>query len=63
MRTKLALTANISKLGISGLLKVSTFNKNFNGLTVSGFEIPAYSYWQHVVGNSTIQKTGVNLES
>ena len=26
------LTANISKLGVSGLLKVSTFNQNFNGL-------------------------------
>jgi len=27
------LTANISKLGVSGLLKVCTFNKIFNGLT------------------------------
>jgi hypothetical protein len=27
------VTANISKLGISSLLKVSTFNKIFNGLT------------------------------
>ena len=26
------LTANISKLGVIGLRKVSTFNQNFNGL-------------------------------
>lgn len=26
-------TANISKLGVSGLFKVCTLNKNFNGLT------------------------------
>ncbi len=25
-------TANISKLGVGGLFKVCTFNKNFNGL-------------------------------
>lgn len=27
------LTTNISKLGVSGLIKVCTFNKTFNGLT------------------------------
>ena len=42
------LTANISKLGLSGLRKVCTFNQNFNGLTGWSFEIPAYSYWQTV---------------
>ncbi len=31
-KNKLALTANISKLGNSGLLKVCTFNQNCNGL-------------------------------
>lgn len=29
----LSLTANMSKPGVSGLFKVCTFNKNFNGLT------------------------------
>ncbi|MBB3185919.1 hypothetical protein FHX64_000082 [Microbacter margulisiae] len=45
------LTANISKLGVSGLRKFSTFNQNCNGLIGSGTEIPASSYWQTVTAN------------
>ena len=43
------ITANISKLGGSGLRKVSTFNQNCNGLIGGCTEIPAYSYWQTVI--------------
>ncbi len=38
--------SNISKLGVSGLTKVRTFNKIFNGLIGKWLGIPAYSYWQ-----------------
>jgi len=33
--------ANISKLGVSGLIKVSTFNQNFYGLTVEWLGKPS----------------------
>lgn len=35
------LTANISKLGVSGLRKVCTFNKNCSGLIVNWLRNPS----------------------
>ncbi len=35
------LTANIRKLGFRGLLKVSTFNQNFNGLIGRWYRNPS----------------------
>ena len=38
------LTRNIRKPGIAGNFKVSTFNKNFNGLIIWSSEITASAY-------------------